>query len=556
MWHRFKKQSFDQQTLAHRVLKVVLSSYIAVAFTATIGHILFEYADEGVNVVKTLDVYNKTFNSTIAASAWNFDEKHIDSTLKGMLELQKIVAAQFTHKGIIEKTQLAGKFDPNAVSVINDTDPGILTAFKLGREYFAKSFPVTYAYQGNDPEEIGTLTLISKRSIIFDSMKNSMIVILVNAMLKTLALSAIFFFAINRIIGIPMREITKAVNSIQLGTDSSSHSIAINKKDPMELIVLTNAFNHLMQRIDAFALQNKNLTRELSDLNLELEKKVRAKTLELQETQDKLLKAAHSAGMNQVASEVLHNAGNIINSVITTLHSLKSQADSDDIDKLTKITQILEQSLQSKDYSKIEQITRFLQKFIDKNRDTHEQLEHDYERIDKSVMHLKHITEMQKSRISPQTYEREFQLNGMLQEALHLSGLSQISTIQTEVIMPEEAKTLTIRSDEHKILQVLTNILINAKHAVFAAPVASKQIKIRVSVFPQFIRVQIEDNGVGIAPEDLPKLFQIGFTTKLEGSGFGLHNSANNMKSIGGSISGSSPGPMAGATFVVTIPRI
>jgi signal transduction histidine kinase len=68
------------------------------------------------------------------------------------------------------------------------------------------------------------------------------------------------------------------------------------------------------------------------------------------------------------------------------------------------------------------------------------------------------------------------------------------------------------------------------------------------------VRVQVKDNGIGIAPENLVKIFSHGFTTKKEGHGFGLHTCALAARDMGGSLVAESEGLGRGATFTLELP--
>jgi signal transduction histidine kinase len=67
-------------------------------------------------------------------------------------------------------------------------------------------------------------------------------------------------------------------------------------------------------------------------------------------------------------------------------------------------------------------------------------------------------------------------------------------------------------------------------------------------------RITVTDNGVGIPPENMARIFNHGFTTKKDGHGFGLHSGANAAKEMGGSLTAHSDGPGKGATFTLELP--
>jgi C4-dicarboxylate-specific signal transduction histidine kinase len=112
-----------------------------------------------------------------------------------------------------------------------------------------------------------------------------------------------------------------------------------------------------------------------------------------------------------------------------------------------------------------------------------------------------------------------------------------------------------VRVDKHKILQVLINVLRNAKYAVSESPRRDKVVTARVGLNEAgCVQIEISDNGVGIAAENLARIFAHGFTTKKDGHGFGLHCSALAAAEIGGSLSAHSDGMGHGATFTLQIP--
>ena len=112
-----------------------------------------------------------------------------------------------------------------------------------------------------------------------------------------------------------------------------------------------------------------------------------------------------------------------------------------------------------------------------------------------------------------------------------------------------------ISVDKHKILQILVNLIRNAKYAIETAGKRDKRLAISIrSNERNMVQITITDNGIGIAQENLTRIFSHGFTTKRDGHGFGLHSGALAAKEMGGSLSASSEGPGKGATFILELP--
>ena len=109
--------------------------------------------------------------------------------------------------------------------------------------------------------------------------------------------------------------------------------------------------------------------------------------------------------------------------------------------------------------------------------------------------------------------------------------------------------------DKHKVLQILVNLVRNAKYAMEEQGRDDKQLEIGIwAQSPEQVRIAIKDNGTGILPENLVRIFSHGFTTKSDGHGFGLHSSALVARELGGSLWAESGGPGAGATFILELP--
>jgi C4-dicarboxylate-specific signal transduction histidine kinase len=112
-----------------------------------------------------------------------------------------------------------------------------------------------------------------------------------------------------------------------------------------------------------------------------------------------------------------------------------------------------------------------------------------------------------------------------------------------------------VRVDKHKVLQVLINVIRNAKYAVSESSRRDKRISVRIGVNDnRRVKIAVEDNGIGIPKENLARIFAHGFTTKRDGHGFGLHSAALAARELGGSLKVRSDGPGRGATFVLELP--
>jgi len=122
-------------------------------------------------------------------------------------------------------------------------------------------------------------------------------------------------------------------------------------------------------------------------------------------------------------------------------------------------------------------------------------------------------------------------------------------------VIREFSEVPKICVDGHKVIQILVNLLGNAKYACDVNDSANRIIRLRVhTVSENRIRIEVIDNGVGIPVENLTRIFSYGFTTRKNGHGFGLHSGALAAQDLGGSLAVQSDGPGKGATFILELP--
>ena len=128
-----------------------------------------------------------------------------------------------------------------------------------------------------------------------------------------------------------------------------------------------------------------------------------------------------------------------------------------------------------------------------------------------------------------------------------------MKTVQS-MLAEADAEVPRITVEKHKALQILVNLIRNAKHACEDSGSADKKMTVRVAKGLGSVRVSVSDNGIGIPAENLTRIFAHGFTTKPQGHGFGLHSGALAAKEMGGSLSVQSDGKGRGATFTLELP--
>jgi len=173
--------------------------------------------------------------------------------------------------------------------------------------------------------------------------------------------------------------------------------------------------------------------------------------------------------------------------------------------------------------------------------------------VGEHIEHIKEIVAMQQSYAKVSGVYENLQATTLVEDALRINATA-FDRHHIDLVREFEADSPTVCVDRHKVLQILINLLRNAKHAMEEQAGRVKHLVVRVGTRPGIVKITIADNGVGISPEHLTKIFNHGFTTKKGGHGFGLHSGANAAKEMGGRLTASSGGSGKGAEFTLELP--
>jgi signal transduction histidine kinase len=173
--------------------------------------------------------------------------------------------------------------------------------------------------------------------------------------------------------------------------------------------------------------------------------------------------------------------------------------------------------------------------------------------LTKNIDHIKEIVAMQQSYAKVSGVVEFHSLPALVEDALrmHLTSLSHhdVHVIRNFDPVPD------VLVDKHKILQILVNLISNAKYALSDSNAAERCLTLGVSMDPDNrVRISVADNGIGIASDNLTRIFNHGFTTKKDGHGFGLHSGAIAAREMGGALLVRSDGLGKGATFTLELP--
>ncbi len=280
--------------------------------------------------------------------------------------------------------------------------------------------------------------------------------------------------------------------------------------------------------------------------------------MELESAHQRLVETSRLAGMAEVASDVLHNVGNTLNSINVSASLVIDAIKQLNFNNVARIPALLQENAGQLDEflttdARGKHIPQYLASVPAKLEEQKGYVLRELEQLRRHVDHVNQIVAMQQSYAKVAGVQELVDLAQLVEDALHINaGALQRHTIRYQRDLEPLPPILV---DKHKVLQILINLIRNAKYALSESPSADKLLTLRARRAQDGqVQIQVVDNGVGIPPENLTRIFAHGFTTRPNGHGFGLHSSALAARELGGALSAHSDGPGRGATFTLTLP--
>lgn len=271
--------------------------------------------------------------------------------------------------------------------------------------------------------------------------------------------------------------------------------------------------------------------------------------------QQQLRESSHRAGMAEIATGVLHNVGNVLNSLgianSIALRELKSLR----LDRLQRVNSAIRNNRDSlvaflTEHECGQYLPDYLGMLTEHLSCNVRAAQTEMHAIDQLLHHLSNVVSAHQALAGVGGLREPVDLRDLAEAALqlHAPKLDQIEVVRIYEDLP------VVKIDRHKVLQVLVNLVSNARDAIQAGEASSGRIIVRLRLDGDHALLSIEDSGIGMCQEVLSHLWQFGYTTKQNGHGFGLHNSANVARAIGATLDGQSDGPGKGSRFTLRLP--
>ncbi len=274
-----------------------------------------------------------------------------------------------------------------------------------------------------------------------------------------------------------------------------------------------------------------------------------------------LVDSSRLAGMTEVATGILHNVGNVLNSVNISTNLVRDQLASDlHHDLLQRTADLLR--THGTDAPRFlaedprgQRIPALLVEIAQGLALSRANLARELASLSENVEHIKQIVAVQQNSARAGGVVQSFDPAELFQDVLRVLHPSvQNHHIRIHREFPDERPPL--QTDRHLVLQIIVNLVQNAIAAVKPRPRDDRHVTLRILVSDSNVHLIVADNGVGIAPADRQRLFQHGFTTRKDGHGFGLHSGALAAANLGGALHVASDGLDRGATFTLALPLV
>jgi signal transduction histidine kinase len=277
------------------------------------------------------------------------------------------------------------------------------------------------------------------------------------------------------------------------------------------------------------------------------------------QTLKELVRTSHLAGKTEAATEVLHNVGNTLNSILVSSEHIRETVQQSSGATLPDVVQLIQEHQHDREHfythdPRGQKLPAYFARLSEKLSEEREFLLAETKRQLHHIRRVAEIIQAQQDTAKRVNLTEQIDLPSLFEESL---GFFQKDLDEQGILVERQYEVQqSISGEPHKILQVMNNLIRNAVDAFDGALVEQQKIILRISLSAdqQEVIIEIRDNGKGMQENILRQAFIFGFTTKKTGHGFGLHNAANLAVEMGGSLTGESKGPGQGAQFKMRLP--
>lgn len=365
---------------------------------------------------------------------------------------------------------------------------------------------------------------------------------------------------LDRISVIPVAQELDNIN--ELLNETQRRTAATDRQYHIYLAVCASLMALLMiylavRLVRSYAVINQ-INQALQSSNERLEERVQERTRELMEAERELVDAARMAGMAEIATNVLHNVGNVLNSVNISAELVTRKLRSSKTLGLTKAVNMMNEHAEDLGRfmtfdEKGRLLPRYFNELVDSIAAEQRLLIEELAQLTKSIDHIKEIVTTQQTYAGAARLIEPLNISDLFEDALRMNS-GALSRHHVTVIKDYQ-DVPAIMGDKHRLLLILINLISNAKFAMSHISEHPREMTLGIRILDETtLCLSVKDRGEGISPENLARIFNHGFTTRKDGHGFGLHSCALAAVEMNGRLHVHSDGPGQGALFTLQIP--
>ncbi len=272
-----------------------------------------------------------------------------------------------------------------------------------------------------------------------------------------------------------------------------------------------------------------------------------------------LVDTARQAGQSEIATGILHNVGNVLNSVNVSSGVIAKKTEELAIGDLEALNQIISEN--ASDLVKFvsedprgQHFPPFLDALTSQIAQTRQTLTDEIGSLSQGIERIRSMVNSQQDYVRKTMVIEHVSLESQVKKALELS--EKVEPFDRGLEVHTDLDELPkVPVDRHRLLEILVNLIQNARQAMEDRPGQTRRLSLSLKASGEDkVRIEVSDTGCGIAADALTRVFDHGYTTKPTGNGFGLHSAANAAVEMGGSLQAFSDGPDKGSTFSLELP--
>lgn len=545
------KQYFSsvENSISRRLLRSVLSIYFILTLVVTAAHVISEYYSAKDSVQNMLTASEETFHDILATDLWSYNNDQLGITAESMIRLPFVtgvdIISQESEIPIFSSQQ---SLDGEANS----------------QQSFWHEFDLIYV-DDTKPHNIGKVRVYSDSSIVINQIESGIYTLVINAIIKTIALVVLVTVVFNRLLTRPLEKLAQHAESIDVENPQfNSIDVAENPKD--ELGLLQVALNGMMgkttetiQKLDGV---NKDLEKRVTErtkklremvalldkdqtaLKAEIESRTQSelalsKSLEkLKQAQVKLVSSEKMASLGMLAAGVAHEINSPIYFVSQNLNVFSEY--NEVFHTLVKDYKLYSEAV-LKDNLEAKKILARIEEY-EQEEDLEYIIEDSFKLLKSTEDGITRVIDIVKNMKTFSHPDAESVQTVDVHEVIDSTLLLLKSETQKNIRIDKNliATAFKIQCNRNQLGQIFMNIIMNAVQAT--PEEKSGIIQINTESNDESVSIHIIDNGSGIPKDKIQMIFDPFYTTKDvgEGTGMGLSISYGIVKKYNGKISVSS----------------